>query len=195
MTDASNPARRAVLKTAAGLAAAQAALAAAPAVARPQPGRRPSEASPARAGEFDFLSGEWRIAHRRLKAPGDWDAFEGEATCWSILGGVASVEELRIPARDFSGMGLRTLNAADGVWLDYWMNAKQGVPGAVGTPGRFVDGVGSFDAEDVENGAPVIYRGCWDEITAASCRWRQGVSRDAGATWGWSWIMTWTRVA
>lgn len=195
MTDASNPARRAVLKTAAGLVAAQAALAAAPAIARPHPGRRPPEASPARAGEFDFLSGEWRIAHRRLKAPSDWDAFEGEATCWSILGGVASVEELRIPARDFSGMGLRTLNAADGVWLDYWMNAKQGVPGAAGTPGRFVDGVGNFDAEDVESGAPVIYRGCWDEITPTSCRWRQGVSRDAGATWDWNWIMNWTRVA
>ena len=69
----------------------------------------------ARAGEFDFLNGEWTIAQRRLKAPGDWDVFEGQATCWSILGGVASVEELRIPARDFSGMGLRTLDAANGV--------------------------------------------------------------------------------
>lgn len=178
------PRRRAVLQGAAALAAASAV----PASAQTPP-------IPARAGEFDFLSGEWKIAQRRLKAPGDWDEFEGEATCWSILGGVASVEELRIPARDFSGMGLRTLDAANGVWLDYWMNAKTGVPGSAGTPGRFVDGAGNFDAEDVEDGQPVIYRGCWDQITASSCRWRQGVSRDGGQSWEWNWIMNWTRVA
>lgn len=35
----------------------------------------------------------------------------------------------------------------------------------------------------------------WDQITATSCRWRQGASRDGGATWDWSWIMQWSRVA
>ena len=180
----SRPRRRSVLQAAVALAAAGAV----PASAQTVP-------PPARAGEFDFLSGEWRIAHRRLKAPGDWDVFEGEATCWSILGGVAHVEELRIPARDFSGMGLRTLDAANGVWLDYWMNAKVGVPGSAGTPGQFVDGVGNFDSPDTEDGQPVTYRGCWDQITATGCRWRQGVSRDGGTTWEWGWIMEWTRVA
>ncbi len=178
------PRRRSVLKAAVALGAAGAV----PASARTPP-------PPARAGEFDFLSGEWRIAHRRLKGPVDWDVFEGEATCWSILGGVVSVEELCIPARDFSGMGLRTLDAANGVWLDYWMNARVGVPGSAGVPGRFVDGVGNFDTPDAEDGQPVIYRGCWDQITASSCRWRQGVSRDGGATWDWNWIMEWTRIA
>jgi len=185
MTDASlRPGRRGVLKAAACLAAAPA-LVAVPARAQ----------VPAHAGEFDFLSGEWRIRNRRLKAPGDWDEFDGEATCWSILGGVASVEELRIPARDFSGMGLRTLDAANGVWLDYWMNARTGVPGSTGTPGRFVDGVGDFDAAETDDQGPVIYRGCWDQITATSCRWRQGASRDRGASWDWKWIMQWSRVA
>lgn len=176
--------RRTVLTAAAGSAVAAAV----------STGTRAEPVAPARPGEFDFLNGHWTIANRRLKAPGDWDVFEGEATCWSILGGVASVEELRIPARDFSGMGLRTLDAANGVWLDYWMNSKTGVPASAGTPGRFVDGVGNFDASDTEDGRPVIYRGCWDQITASSCRWRQGASRDGGATWDWNWIMEWTRV-
>jgi hypothetical protein len=188
MTDASpRPGRRAVIMTAAGLAVAPAVLGAG------TPARAQAPVS-ARPGEFDFLSGEWRIRHRRLKGPGDWDEFEGEATCWSILGGVASVEELRIPARDFSGMGLRTLDAANGVWLDFWMNAKTGVPGSAGTPGRFVDGVGNFDADETADGAPVKYRGAWDEIAPTSCRWRQGASRDGGQTWDWNWIMQWTRV-
>lgn len=186
MTTASlRPGRRAVLKTAAGLAVAPA-LATLPAQAQTP--------IPARAGEFDFLTGEWRIQNRRLKGPVDWDEFEGEATCRSILNGVASVEELRIPARDFSGMGLRTLDAANGVWLDYWMNAKVGVPGSAGAPGRFVDGVGNFDSAETDDQGPVIYRGCWDQITADSCRWRQGASRDGGATWEWNWIMSWSRV-
>lgn len=175
------PQRRTVLKTAAGLAVAPGLLASA------------ARSTPARAGEFDFLTGEWRIRHRREKTPGEWDEFEGEASCWSILNGVAHVEELRIPARDFSGLGLRTLDAANGVWLDFWMNAKTGVPGATGTPGRFVDGVGNFDAAEFENGEPVIYRGSWDEITGESHRWRQGVSRDNGQTWAWNWVMQWTR--
>ena len=185
MTDASlRPRRRGVLKAAAGLAVA------------PALGVVPARAQvAARAGEFDFLTGEWRIRNRRLKAPGDWDEFESEATCWSILGGVASVEELRIPARDFSGMGLRTLDAANGVWLDYWMNARTGVPGSAGTPGRFVDGVGDFDAAESDDQGPVIYRGSWDQITATGCRWRQGASRDGGASWDWNWIMQWRRVA
>jgi len=178
------PRRRTVLKSAAGLAVGSSLIGGAVTAQEPVP---------AKAGEFDFLTGEWRIQQRRLKAPGDWDMFEGEATCWSILNGVAHVEELRIPARDFSGMGLRTLDAQNGVWLDYWMNAKVGVPGSAGTPGRFVAGVGNFDAEDVEDGAPVIWRGSWDQITGNSHRWRQGVSRDGGATCDWNWIMEWTR--
>lgn len=68
-------------------------------------GQTAPEPTSAAAGQFDWLSGEWKIAHRRLKAPGDWDVFEGEATCWSILDGRAHVEELRIPARAFAGMG------------------------------------------------------------------------------------------
>lgn len=154
----------------------------------------PPEPTPAAPGQFDWLTGEWRIAHRRQKSPGDWDVFEGEATCWSILDGAAHVEELRIPARDFSGMGLRTLDTANGVWVDYWMNAKVGLMGGEGTPGRFIHGEGIFDGADMDGEAPIIVRGLWDQITGTSHRWRQGVSRDAGTTWDWGWIMEWTKV-
>lgn len=149
---------------------------------------------PGKPGEFDFLIGEWRIKHRRLRAgQKDWDAFEGEASCWSILGGVASIEELRIPARDFSGMGLRVLDVEKKLWSDYWVNAKSGVLGAAGVTGGFIDGAGIFDSDDIDGETPIIVRGVWDEITNGSCRWRQGVSRDGGKSWDWNWIMNWTR--
>lgn len=148
-----------------------------------------------RPGEFDFLQGEWKIAHQRLKAPGDWDTFEGEASCWTILGGIGSVEELRIPARDFAGMGLRLLDQEKKVWNDLWMNAKSGVLLGPGTSGGFTNGAGIFDAAETVDGKTFIYRGVWDEITPTSCRWRQMTSEDGGVTWSENWIMHWTRVA
>ena len=146
-------------------------------------------------GEFDFLSGHWRIANRRRLADGQWDEYPGEASCWSILGGVVSIEELRIPARQFAGMGLRTLDLTKGVWSDYWVHAKSGVLGEAGLVGGFEGGVGRFDAEDVVDGKPVRYRGQWDRITPTSCRWQQMSSTDGGQTWDVSWSMDWTRVA
>src|SRR5262245_1362760 len=106
--------RRAVLQVAAGLAVAQ--------VAPPTA----ADAPPGKPGDFNFLAGEWKITHRRLKGK-EWDLFTGEATCWTILGGIASIEELRIPARDFAGLGLRLLDVKQRLWCDFWVNARSGV--------------------------------------------------------------------
>ena len=85
----------------------------------------PSTPTPGRPGDFGFLDGQWRIRH--LKRRGDtWDRFEGDARCWSILDGIGHVEELMIPARDFSGLGLRLLDRAQRQWSDHWVNAKSG---------------------------------------------------------------------
>lgn len=153
----------------------------------------PATPTPGKPGDFDFLHGKWRIAHRKLKADGTWDIFAGEATCRTILKGVGSVEELRIPARDFSGMGLRMLDMEKRVWSDFWVNAKSGVLTTPGTTGSFENGAGIFVADDVEDGKPVKYAGIWDNISPTTCRWRQATTRDDGKTWEQSWIMDWTR--
>lgn len=146
------------------------------------------------AGDFNFLSGSWRIANHRL-TPGatSWDAFDGEATCWSILDGAVSVEELRIPARNFAGMGLRLLDKQTGFWSDHWVNATGcalTLPGAVG---GFSDGRGVFLSDYQTETEALKVMGVWDQIASASCRWRQAVSRDGGATWTANWIMHWRR--
>lgn len=189
-----DPARRTLLLSAAaglavsvaGVDSATAGTATATAAVAPPPGK---------PGDFDFLAGEWKIRHRRLKTPGsdDWDVFEGEATCWTLLGGIGSVEELRIPARNFSGMGLRLLDVEKRVWSDFWVNAKSGVLAAPGMPGHFIDGAGVFVADDMDGDKPIKVRGLWDRITPTSCRWSQALSYDDGKTWQDTWRMDWTR--
>ena len=194
MADLSNDAqRRSLLQTAAGLALSQVALTASAQTATVGP--RPPRPQPGKPGEFDFLSGAWKISHRRLKTPGteDWDIFQGEATCWSILGGVGSIEELRIPARDFSGMGLRLLDVKERVWSDFWVNGKSGVLAPPGLNGGFENGVGTFIAEDMDGDRPVWSRGVWDRIAPTSCRWHQATSHDGGKTWQGNWTMDWVR--
>lgn len=155
----------------------------------------PAAKGSGKPGDFNFLAGEWKISNRRPRAgkPGEWDEFPGEATCWSILGGVGSIEELRIPARNFSGMGLRLLDVEAGVWSDFWVNARSGVLSTPGQTGNFENGAGVFTADDVDDGKPIKVRGVWDRITPNSCRWRQGVSRDNGQTWTEDWFMDWMR--
>ncbi|UUZ55303.1 hypothetical protein LP419_05830 [Massilia sp. H-1] len=135
-------------------------------------------AASGQAGDFDFLSGSWKIKHQQLK-DGKWDLFDGEATVQGILGGVASVEELRIPSRNFSGMGLRLLDVERKLWADHWVNSKNGVLNPSPTWGSFTDGVGTWDADETDGETPLIVRGVWDQITPDSCRWYQAVSRDA----------------
>ncbi len=183
--------RRTLLRLAAGFAAlGEGGLAHAGALAARPVGDPPATGKP---GDFDFLTGEWKIANEQRK--GDKvERFEGEATVHSILRGIASIEELRIPARRFSGMGLRLLDVERKLWADYWVNSMSGVLSPPPAWGSFVDGVGLWDSEEVDGEQPIIVRGAWDEITPKSCRWYQAVSRDAGKTWEENWVMRWTRV-
>jgi hypothetical protein len=148
-------------------------------------------AKTARPGDFDFLTGEWKIKHRQSK-DGKWALFDGEATVRAILAGTVSVEELRIASRNFSGMGLRVLDAEQQLWADYWLDSRNGKLNAPSW-GSFENGVGTWDALGSEAAGPVVVRGVWDQIGPSSCRWYQTVSRDAGRTWEENWIMHWQR--
>jgi hypothetical protein len=111
-----------------------------------------------------------------------------------LLAGVASVEELRIPARNFSGMGLRLLDVERRVWADFWVNSRSGVLTPPPAWGSFVGGVGLWDSDDLDGDRPVIVRGAWDQITPTSCRWYQARSHDDGKSWQETWVMQWQRV-
>lgn len=178
--------RRALLVSAAGLMLSNAI------VAAPTP-EKPPQGTP---GDFDFLAGSWKIHNRRPKAGSktEWDEFPGQATCWTVLGGVGSIEELRIPVRKFSGLGIRLLDVENRVWSDFFVNARSGVLACPGQTGGFHEGAGIFTAEDVHEGRPLHIRGVWDRITKTTCRWQQATSVDGRKTWVTDWVMDWTRV-
>jgi len=187
---------------AAGAGASAPALAAQPAAALAEGEVQPGPAmtrgpvvqrTPGRPGDFDFLTGRWHIRNHRRR-DGGWDHFDGEASCVGLLDGVCSVEELRIPAREFSGIGLRLLDRQRQVWSDHWVNARSGVVGVPGLEGSFEDGAGIFASEEMVEGRRVLYRSVWDLITPQSCRWQQGSSRDEGRSWQVDWSMDWRRI-
>ncbi|MGB9151342.1 MAG: hypothetical protein WCB36_13975 [Burkholderiales bacterium] len=185
--DPSDLQRRTLIQMAAGLAAASqlgSGVAIAGAV---------KPAATGKPGDFDFLTGNWKIKNRRL-VDKKWDEFEGGSTVVGMLAGIASVEELRIPARKFSGMGLRLLDVEKKLWADYWVNTKSGVLTPPPSYGSFVNGVGTWDSEyEDDDKKPMISRGVWDQITPNSCRWYQASSSDSGKTWEENWMMQWTR--
>jgi hypothetical protein len=147
-------------------------------------------------GDFDFLTGEWTLRSRRLKdgTTNVWEEFAGAATVHRLMGGLASIEELRIPANSYRGMGVRVWHPQEKLWADHWTGAYNGI---VNPPqlGQFIDGEGIFISDDEMDGKPIKVRGVWDRITPNSCRWHQSTSADGGKTWDYNWCMDWTRVA
>jgi hypothetical protein len=146
---------------------------------------------------FDFLAGQWEIANRRLATIGgdDWQEFKGSATVWSVLGGNASIEELRGVNQKLLGMGVRVLHTETGLWADHWTSAGNGMVNAP-MMGNFKDNIAKFESDDIDGaGNPIKAHGIWDRITPTSCRWHQATGNDGGATWQPNWFMDWTRFA
>ncbi len=146
-------------------------------------------------GDFDFLTGEWRIKIRNFDTSGSNGKKERDAsaTIYRVLGGASSIEELRNGDGSMWGMGVRVWHAEQKLWADHWTSAQDGV---VNPPqlGQFINGEGIFTLDDTDDGKPIKIKAVWDKITSRSCRWYQIVSRDDGKTWEYGWYMDWTRV-
>jgi len=161
----------------------------------------PAKAAAKPPGDFDWLHGAWRVRHRRLKTrlanSREWQEFDGTCVCQPLLGGLGNVDDnwLDLPAGAYRGVGLRAYDPKSRTWAIWWLDDRN--PHALDVPviGRFENGVGTFLADDVQEGRPVKVRFQWSQITPRSAVWEQAFSADGGQTWEINWHMEFTRTA
>lgn len=156
-------------------------------------------ASPAGLHDFDFLIGEWRAHHRRLKPNGDqWVEFDGTVINRPLMDSGANIEEhaLNAPNGAYRAVALRSYDAKIGEWAIWWLDGRY-PSGPLGSPvkGRFENGVGRFYADYTQDGKPMRVRFLWSNITPTSARWEQASSEDGGKTWIPNWIFNLRREA
>ena len=151
--------------------------------------------------DFDFLTGTWRVQHRKLRSRltgcTDWDEFESSFEARTHLNGLVSVDEGPLQGVDgsaYRGMTFRTYDVAAGEWLLHWFDSRSLQWDRTPVRGRFVDGVGEFVAEDQHAGIPILCRFRWTVYSPEKAGWEQAFSTDDGATWEVNWEMVETRV-
>jgi hypothetical protein len=150
-------------------------------------------------GDFAFLTGSWRVFHRklerRLAGSNDWYEFGGTCRAWELLDGAGNVDdnELDDPCGAYRAASLRRCEPGTRTWSIWWWDSRLA---GVGPPvhGTFVDGIGTFRGEDELDGKPIAVRYVWSEITARSARWEQAFSPDRGLTWESNWTMRFERL-
>jgi hypothetical protein len=148
--------------------------------------------------DWDWLVGSWTVRHRRLKARlagcSQWEQFSGTSVAWLALGGLGTVDDnvIEAPSGTYRAVGIRAFDAKTRQWSIWWLDGRNPV---IETPvrGGFEDGVGTFVADEIQEGVPVTVRFRWSQITPVSARWEQAFSPDGGATWETNWEMEFTR--
>ncbi|WP_144120731.1 hypothetical protein [Catellatospora sichuanensis] len=149
--------------------------------------------------DFDFLAGTWDSRQRRLvkalAGQDEWYEFDATLDCQVLLDGTGVFDVLRAPERGFEGLTLRLFNPDEQVWRIWWASKISGGMLDVPVVGRFEDGVGTFECDDVWEGTPIRVRYRWTQTDTEHPRWEQAFSTDDGATWEVNWTADFTRRA
>lgn len=151
--------------------------------------------------DFDFLVGEWRVHHRRLKERladnHEWVEFEGTCAMRKLMDGWGNVDDnvLNMPDGAYRAIGLRAYDPKTAQWAIWWVDGRNPF-GDLDPPvkGRFENGVGNFYSDDTLRGRKVRVRFTWSHITPTSAQWDQAFSPDDGKTWETNWHMDFERV-
>lgn len=147
--------------------------------------------------DFDFLTGRWNVANRRLVKPlsgsDEWDEFPGRSVATRHFDGAASFDEIVFPTKGFSGLTVRVHNPETRQWSIYWANSARGVLDTNPMVGAFEGDRGEFYGEETSAGQRVGCRFIWTVLGPDAARWEQAFSADGGETWETNWIMDLTR--
>jgi hypothetical protein len=151
--------------------------------------------------DFDFVHGHWLIHNRKLRdntdpACEEWVEFEATGHAAPILRGSGNVDQMFVPdppdGDSFEGFTLRIFDPAARTWRIWWSSTR--AAGKLDPPvvGRFTDGHGIFECDDVIGGHSVRVRFEWF-ADASAPTWQQSFSYDEGATWKLNWVMSFSR--
>jgi hypothetical protein len=149
--------------------------------------------------DFDFVIGDWLVKHRQLKerlaSCDEWVEFDGKMSTQKILGGFGNVEDniLQLPEETVRAIALRSYNNNTRKWSIWWLDGR--FPDRIDVPvvGSFVDGLGTFFANDTFQGIPIVVKFVWRQLAEDLLRWEQAFSTDAGESWETNWTMDFTR--
>lgn len=150
--------------------------------------------------DFDFIIGSWRVRHLRLKerlvGSNSWVEFEGTSTTNKILSGLGNLEDnyLGLPEGGYRAVALRSYNVKTKQWAIWWLDGRNPHHLDVPVVGQFLNGIGTFYADDVFNGKPIKVRFIWRISESGNPRWEQAFSEDGGKSWEINWTMDFTRV-
>ncbi|MFD0724743.1 hypothetical protein [Lysobacter brunescens] len=151
------------------------------------------------ATDFDFIHGDWRVRHRRLRARladcTEWVDFDGTSSTRPILGGQGNLEDNRIelPEGAYRAVALRTFDPTAARWSIWWLDGH--FPDRLDVPvvDSFEGGLGTFLADDDLDGRPIRVRFRWQVAGRDRARWEQAFSDDGGETWETNWTMDFLR--
>lgn len=144
--------------------------------------------------DFDFLIGEWRVRHRRLRTLlshcSSWQQFLGRSEARKVLGGFGVIDEnvLFEPHGTYRSMVLRTFDAATHYWNMWHYDGR--VPAQLEPPlvGKFEGRTGAFYGHCPVDGTSVQVRYLWVCCDDAP-RLERAFTMNNGQSWETNWTM------
>jgi hypothetical protein len=133
---------------------------------------------------LDFWLRDWAVS---------WgDGGQGTNSIRPILEGRVIEESFGGRDKDdvLLGRSLSVLDERDGQWRQTWVDSNGSYLDFVGVE---VDGRIAFERETTLEGAPVVQRMVWLDVTADGMRWQWQRSRDGRASWQVSWEIAYRR--
>ncbi len=156
--------------------------------------------------DFDFLVGDWQTVQTRSTKPlqddAPWETFNATIHMEKLPGNMGNIDSMVAPEwrHNWVGVAIRIFNGETGLWSIYWLAGKTGgidsSTGQLMVPvvGKFYNGVGIFEADEVIEGKALRVRYTWTQVDTDHVKWQQGFSFDGGKTWKTNWRMAGTRV-
>ena len=167
----------------------------------PQAGPKP--ANLAGLHDFDFLVGNWRVHHRRLKErladSHEWIEFEGTCSMRPLMDGYGNVDDnfMDMPGGAYRGVGLRSYDPKTGQWAIWWLDSRMPsnrldppVRGRLRERRRHVL-CGRHAARQDRFACATHGR----TSRRTSAHWEQAYSPDGGKTWETNWTMEFERAS